>query len=109
MYRYRDNSGSTSGSLDRLEHIDKLGKLSVIRGYTYKGKYGFNSAVLIKGENGSARYSGFSWGYSGEGPRGLEKLLRLLNINQDEIKRVLDCPWDGWSKKEISWEIKLGA
>lgn len=109
MYRYRDNSGSTSRSLVAAKrHLSKVGKIHTIRGYVYYGKYSTNHvAVLVKGENGSARFSGFSWGYSGEGVRGLRQLLNSLSIDGQEIDRVIESSWDGWSKLGEVWKIEV--
>jgi len=108
MYRYRDTSGSTSGSLKAFKHIQKIGWLKYIKGYCYKGKYGVNHvAVLLRGDKGSMRISNFSWGYSGTGPRGLEKFLKDLNIDQNEIDRVLNVGWRGWDSVGEAWRINV--
>lgn len=108
MYRYRDTSGSTDKSLKAIKHISKIGWLKYIKGYCYKGRYGVNHvAVLLRGDKGSMRISNFSWGYIGQGPRGLEKFLKELNIDQAEIDRVLNIPWNGWDKVEEYWRINV--
>lgn len=107
MYRYRNN-GSTSQCLVAVErHLPKVGKIHTIRGYVYHGRYNTNHvAVMVKGANGSARFSGFSWGYGGEGPRGLKEVLQKLNIPSNEIERVLKVEWNGWSKLGEVWKIE---
>lgn len=108
MYRYRDTSGSTSKSLKAIKHISKIGCLKYIKGYCYKGKHGVNHvAVLLRGNKGSMRISNFSWGYSGEGPRGLKKFLEELSVDQNEINRVLNISWDGWDKPQEFWRINV--
>ena len=108
MYRYRDNDGVTSRSIKRLDKLAKLGTITHIKGYSYKGRHGvYHCGVLVKGSNGSARYSGFGWGYSGEGPRGLKVLLQRLNVDDNEINRVLSCSWDFYNDKKVHWEINL--
>lgn len=108
-YRYRDKSGATSTSLKRVErHLTKLGKIQYIRGYVYVGAKGIkHSAVLVRGENGTARFSGFAWGYGGTGPRGLVDVLKKLNVSDAEIARVMQVPWQGWTTAKEFWKIVL--
>lgn len=110
MYRYRDHAGSTRRSLDRLKHLSKLGKFLYVRGYVYFGRYGVkHSAVLVRGRNGTARFDGFSWGYGGEGPRGLVQLLEALGVPKilrDEIA-FTKVPWDGWDTIGEKWRLNL--
>jgi len=75
--------------LDRLDKIVKLGKIKLIRGYRYRGRYRvLHESVLVVGENGTARFGGFLWGYSGEGPRGLIQLLIKLNVSVLESEKI---------------------
>jgi hypothetical protein len=39
------------------------------------------------------RLSGLSWGYGGEGPRGLQYVLEKLNFHQDTIRKVISTSW----------------
>lgn len=107
MYRYRDNAGSTHQSLNRTKHVVKLGKLKYVRGYVYLGRYGAHHAgVLVRGENGTARFGGFSWGYSGEGPRGLVQFLLSLGYKLDEVQKVVYMtPWGAFNKAEEAWKL----
>ena len=67
-------------------------------------------AVLVRGSLGSARFGGFAWGYSGEGPRGLKILLNQLGVNAITIKKIAeDTKWDGWEKVGESWRISLDS
>ncbi len=108
-YRYRESwgGGSTSRSLKTFEkHKSKIGNLVSIKGYVYFGKHGVNhSAVMLTGTFGTMRLGGFSWGYNGEGPRGLRTLLENLKIREDEIQRVLKFE-HSWTKTGVVWEIK---
>lgn len=106
MYRYRDTSGCTNGSLKALKHLPKIGKVKYVKAYCYAGRYNTNHcAVIVRGEKGSMRLNNFAWGYSGQGPRGLETFLKELNIDQQEINRVLNVNWDGWSNTGEHWRI----
>ncbi len=110
MYRFRQspNLGCTRESIKACErHHNKLGEIKSIKGYTYSSNGILRNGVLIKGSKGSMRLSSLGWGYSGEGPRGLEKVLKVLDVTDDEIKRVLSMPWHGWSKVEQSWVINI--
>lgn len=81
MYRYRDNRGSTFHSRKAMTHLTKLGTIQKVRGYRYHGRYHTShEGVMVHGENGTARFNGFCWGYSGEGPRGLIDLLIHLGL-----------------------------
>ena len=110
MYRYRDNAGSTQRSLDRLKHLPKLGKLLYVRGYVYFGRYHtHHSAVIVRGENGTARFDGFSWGYGGTGPNGLRRMLTGLGVSPEVVNKVaFATPWEVDGAKE-AWKIDLTA
>jgi len=111
MYRYRDNDGSTRTSVARAnKHISKVGKITCIRGYVYFGKHStYHTAVLVKGTAGSARFSGFSWGYDGEGPTGLRTVLKSLGIlNDRDILRIATLPkWPNFNESCRSWQINF--
>jgi hypothetical protein len=112
MYRYRDNAGSTKGSLKRLKHLEKLGKFLYVKGYVYQGRYGTkHHGVLVRGRKGTARFNGFAWGYGGEGPRGLAQLLKLLGVEQQVIEETAftKVPWGGWDEVGEKWRINLDA
>jgi len=94
--RSRYNDRSTRHTVDRLFHIDRLGKIDRVVGKRYKStrssvidgerrSYTFShECVMVYGENGTARYEGLCWSYSGEGPRGLAKLLERCGATRDE-------------------------
>lgn len=107
-YRYRDSRGSTHHCLESFyKHISKLGRVTKVKGYVYHGAYQVNhSAVMIYGENGTMRLRGLGWGYSGQGPRGTEEVLKYLNVPQKEIDRIMVIPHD-WNKPRTVWEIKV--
>lgn len=111
MYRYRDNSGTTRKSLERAKlHLSKIGTPLYIRGYIYHGRYDTNHVgVMVHGTKGTARFSGFAWGYSGEGVRGLREFLTMLNVPEDEQINV--CKYTLWGapsdKSKDIWRINL--
>lgn len=108
MYRYRGNRGVTRKSLtEMVKHLHKIGTPLLVRGYWYNGRYGKNAAVMVRGTLGTARFGGFSWGYGGEGPRGLEQLLQRLNVSAEQIKEVLRTPWEEEVREH--WRINLAA
>ena len=107
-YRYRDNSGSTSRSIKAIKHLSKIGDVQYVRGYTYKGRYNtIHVGVLVKGNKGSCRFSGFSWGYIGEGTRGLTRLLTYLGCSSNTIHNILSKDWHGYDTVAQSWKINL--
>lgn len=113
MYRYRENNGTTRRSLLAMKHLPKIGTPIQVRAYIFSSKRKENTcsvnhvAVLVKGDKGSARFSGFCWGYPGEGPRGLRQLFNTIGVPQAEIERVLAIDWEGWSKVGPVWQIDL--
>ena len=96
MYRYRETetyegksiltNGTTCVSEKALKHLPKVGKLKSIKGYVYASQRDGDSqpltriGVLVTGDKGSVRFGGFLWGYGGQGPHGLERLFKTLEI-----------------------------
>jgi hypothetical protein len=72
-YRYHERiHGITSKSLKALDKVlPRLGYVHRIVG-DYAGR---DAVVKVYGSKGVARFSGFAWGYGGQGPRGLQVLL----------------------------------
>lgn len=106
MYRYRGTLGVTRKSLDEAaKHIGKLGRLRYVRGYFYRSKHGPRAGVIVRGENGSARFGGFSWGYSGEGPRGLGAFLESIGVAGESLRRAVSHEWD--ERIGEHWRIEL--
>lgn len=109
MYRFRDNvSGVTHVSIESVnKHLHKIGLVQTVRGYTYNSKHGPETAVLIKGDKGTMRLMGLSWGYGGEGPRGLDYVLTKIGVNKNEIDRVLKTSWDDCDKIGTKWIVEM--
>lgn len=82
-YRYRTNR-STQHNLAVLDTVlPKLGKIISITGKRWQYKtQPYHEAVFVRGENGTARFGGFLWGYGGEGPRGAVTLLKKIGLPQ---------------------------
>ena len=94
MYHYKEEckvngktlrmGGITKRSLAAMKHIPKVGTIQSVKGYTYNGRGGnTHTGVLVKGDKGSVRFGGFSWGYCGEGCRGLQILFDSLHLPAD--------------------------
>jgi hypothetical protein len=81
-YRYRDHTGGvTNPSVERLQHLPKIGKLKYIRGIGWRNEHGRAQwAVIVRGDKGYARFEGFLWGYGGTGPHGLRRLFDYYRI-----------------------------
>lgn len=94
-YRYRDEYGSTSHSTQAVErHLHKIGVPKFVRGYMYRDKGRIRVRVMIHGTQGTARFCGFAWGFSGEGPRGLIAFLGKLGIDKALAQEtVYKTPW----------------
>ena len=67
-----------------------------------------HEVVVITGSRGKATFSGVLWGYSGQGPRALVKLLVLCGVSQDIAEQIaFNTPrntFDG-----IDWEYFLDS
>jgi len=98
--------GSTDSSEQAMKHLPKVGRVRRIRGYYYKAGDAQFPAVKVYGDNGTIRFSGLSWGYGGQGPRGLQKLFDLLGVNANAATIAV---WQGWDKSHLgtAWEIKI--
>ncbi len=121
MYRYVEcekfegktcrTGGSTERSIAALKHLPKVGKLEYVRGYIYKGRGTTHAAVLVRGDLGSMRFGGFSWGYYGTGCRGLQSLLNKLGVSVGEgedVESIADlAPWACDTVGEY-WRITFG-
>lgn len=97
--------------LKRLKHISRLGAIKSIRGYRYRatrrnGDSTINTTferVLVVGENGTARFDGVCWNYSGTGPCALVELLEVCGVPNSIAKDVafnshrFDTPGTDWS------------
>jgi len=94
--RYRDNAGTTLRSEKAAErHVNRIGNIAYVRGYIYKGKYGTRTGVLVRGDNGTARFSALSWGYNGTGPNGLNRILLSLGVPQEQANNIaFNTPWE---------------
>jgi hypothetical protein len=81
QYRYKEATGVTQFAIRGLKHLHKLGKITKIIGYRYVALYKWgprvDDRIKVFGENGIALFSGFGYGYSGEGPRGTIELFHL--------------------------------
>lgn len=120
-YRYREKTtvegktvlcgGVTSRSINAIKHITKVGKPLYVKGYFYRCPIGIiHNAVMLVGDNGTCRFSGFSWGYSGEGSRGLNELFKVLGITDCDATNWRQIgEWPNWSIEDVKehWRIEL--
>lgn len=111
MYRYveRETSegkttrtgGNTNVSLKAMKHLSKIGKPLKVRGYVYRGRHNTQHvAVMVHGDKGTIRFGGFSWGYTGQGSRGLNELFKVLGINKNACTHDLGS-WPDWTVNDI--------
>ena len=84
QYRYKEATGVTQFAIRGLKHLHKLGKITKIIGYRYVALYKWgprvDDRIKVFGENGIALFSGFGYGYSGEGPRGTIELFKAVGV-----------------------------
>lgn len=104
--------GVTKRSLKAMKHLPKIGVPQSVRGYVYRGRYNAcHIGVMVKGDKGKIRFGGFSWGYSGEGCRGLAELFVKLGIRQDQkealqlVENIAESP--NFDKPMECWKIDL--
>jgi hypothetical protein len=116
MLKYRDKSyGLTRKSVNAIKHIKRLGMIQKIVGYRYFARVKFESgfhpikreAIKVIGENGFAVFSGFCWGYGGEGPSGLHELLLQCGIH-DTIATRVAFNQKRYNDVGTDWELDLG-
>jgi len=89
MYYHRArHPGITRMSLRSMSrHLSKIGTPLWAEAYSMnvRTRNGDSSRcyVAVTGTIGKIRFGGFSWGYHGEGPRGLQALLDALGYKGD--------------------------
>lgn len=108
-----EGHGITRRSLEVVKNNQKkLGDLYIVEMVNPKGKEACDSVVrLFNADLDYIEVSGFTWGYSGEGPHGLVKALEMFNcpITIYEVTRLdgdhyilypnttvfdsCNCPW----------------
>ena len=102
-------SGCTSANLRQLDKVDQIGEIRCVRGYIRTdSQYVRRTSVMVHGTAGTVRFDGFSWGYDGEGPRGLDRLFSKLNIPQYQRNFVQSHDWSGWEGPDREfWRVNL--
>ena len=86
MYTEDQAYGITSKSVEFLaEHLPLIGKVITVRGRlrgnTFNQPGGEKWVVFGDAFGDKIAVSGFSWGYVGEGPRGLSKALEQIGFD----------------------------
>ncbi|MGH7174935.1 MAG: hypothetical protein ACREGR_01080, partial [Minisyncoccia bacterium] len=89
-YRYQYDGHTSNGVLPAARRVfHKLGQIKRIEAKRYNpylkssdGRYRVTGreAIRIIGNNGTALFSGVSWGYAGSGPRAAEALLLMAGV-----------------------------
>jgi hypothetical protein len=66
---------------------------------------------MFRGENGTARFNGLGWGYSGEGPRGTVEVLVAFGVNKQAAEQLVfhNTSWPSFDKPQQCWEIDLAV
>lgn len=111
MLRYRCNAGTTQKAIAKISNVKKIGQVYRIIGkrYVVHLKEGYSSTrevVYLYGEKGTARFLGFLWGYHGEGPRGLIRLLKYLGLN-NTLTESVPFHFKRGQNVGIDWEINI--
>lgn len=93
-YRYLETPCSTFVGIKNAEkRLPLIGEVKLITGYRKHSQHLGSSLtnrelVRFDGEFGSARFGSFCWGYSGEGPRGLARILTLIGLSPLQGKMI---------------------
>jgi len=117
QYRHHSTYGLTRHALRSFErHLPKIGEPLDVQGAFVKMKHGAWYSVIIHGTDGSLVLRGCSWGYSGEGPRGTEQVLKALGVHPFDVHACAfeapDAPMDINQQKEqvkVVWKLTLPA
>lgn len=65
-------------------------------------------AVRVIGDKGSCRFSGFSWGYDGEGSRSLKELFKALKVDNTIYNWVIEKEWPNFNgENKTFWRINI--
>src|SRR4051812_29520777 len=85
VYRYRMSMDtSTRAENAAARAIPKLGTVTSVRAYRIStirdGLFTWREQLLVKGVHGSARFNGVCWGYGGDGPRAVHRILTLSGV-----------------------------
>ncbi|MEC0259353.1 hypothetical protein [Paenibacillus lautus] len=95
-YRYyrRPSTRKALQTFRRLIEAGKLraGEIVSIRG-TFTNKRWYRLTIRTKTEQ--FQFTGFAWFYSGEGPRGLQQILKWLLIPEEIRERFIDHDFHG--------------
>lgn len=106
-YRYY-RRGSTSRTLKTVRRlIDKgrirTGEIVTIRGtFTQERWY----RLTIRTEREQFQFDGFAWFFSGEGPRGIQQVLKWLLVPNEVIEEMTELKHHGDTYKPNSFFIQ---
>lgn len=86
MKRYRMFAGTSPMAENYADKvIPKLGTIVRIKAYRVTSKRDglltWREQLLIVGTEGSARFNGCCWGYSGSGPMVVHKILKMCGVD----------------------------
>lgn len=95
-YRYRSPNRASHCMMAFVnKNLAKIGAIKSITGVRWsawinvtvdgvetKRRSNGSEAILIRGENGTARFTGVCWGYGGEGPHTLRDILLHAGVPQ---------------------------
>lgn len=83
-------TGVTRVSLENMKRwLPNLGECYRVVGRRTRTKDGtWHAAVYVYGTEGVARFTGFSWGYCGEGCHGTAELLRACGFGDVDVSRL---------------------
>jgi len=120
MYYHRArHPGITRISLRSMHrHLSKIGTPLWAEAYSMnvKTRNGDSSRcyVVVTGTTGKIRFGGFSWGYHGEGPRGLQALLDALGYKGAPTHAWPDfkgsnSPNTALNRKAYHWNLVLNV
>jgi len=126
MLRYRKRTGVSRDVVAKFNRVrPKLGRITRIVGQRFAATRGTGDgkftadfeAVVVYGENGTARFDGTCWGYAGEGPHAVHEMLLAAGVDPETARKtafqtkrqtvglcdLLKMP----TRRQIDWEITL--
>ena len=118
-YRY-EHGNSHKAEIFAPKHIKRLGKILSIEGYRWISTRSYmengeriawrntHERLRIRGENGQCIFDGVCWGYNGQGPRALAKILIESGIDVG-IANFISKNAPRNHKKGCDWKITIGT
>lgn len=106
-YRYY-RKPTTSKALQTAKRLIESGRLQPSEIVSVRGRFSQKRwyRLTIRTASEQFQFTGFSWFYSGEGPRGLQQILKWLLVPEDIRKQLTKHEHHGHTYKPNSVLIR---